>query len=57
MSAGEISAERTRFPTKEVSRPFLIKNLGKVFQKRISKTLQDQFGGQLKVAISGAPPQ
>ncbi len=29
------------------------KNLGKVFQKRISKTLQDQFGGQLKVAISG----
>ena len=29
------------------------KNLGKVFQKKISKTLQDQFGGQLKVAISG----
>ncbi len=29
------------------------KNLGKIFQKKISSTLQEQFGGQLKVAISG----
>lgn len=29
------------------------KNLGKIFQRKIARTLQSQFGGQLKVAISG----
>ncbi len=28
-------------------------NLGKVFKKKVSKTLREQFGGNLKVAISG----